>query len=37
MNVKLDIPVGHYRNLTNQELNEIERSVEESAKTPDDQ
>ena len=37
MNVKLDIPVGHYRDLTNQELNEIERSVIESAKTHDDQ
>ncbi len=36
MNVKLDIPVGHYRNLTNQELNELERLVVDSSKTHDD-
>ncbi|MCW3785095.1 23S rRNA pseudouridine(2604) synthase RluF [Plebeiibacterium sediminum] len=33
MNVKLDVPVGKWRNLTNNELKEINRLVSDSAKT----
>ena len=33
MNVKLDIPVGKWRDLTKEELNEIERLVADSSKT----
>ena len=33
MNIKLDIPVGEYRNFTAQELNQINQSVENSIKT----
>jgi len=35
MNVSLDMPVGKWRNLTDQELAEINRLVSESAKTHD--
>ena len=35
MNVTLDLEVGKYRNLTVKELNEINRLVEDSAKTID--
>lgn len=35
MNVKLDIPVGQWRDITQDELNEINRLVEQSAKTHD--
>lgn len=35
MNVKLDIPVGEWRNLTTEELREINRLVQSSAKTHD--
>jgi len=35
MNVKLDISVGKYRDLTTEELNEINRLVAESSKTVD--
>ncbi|MBP9151496.1 MAG: 23S rRNA pseudouridine synthase F, partial [Flavobacteriales bacterium] len=35
MNVKLDIPVGEWRDLTNEELAEINRLVADSAKTVD--
>lgn len=35
MNVQLDIPVGEYRDLTSQELAEINRMVESSSKTVD--
>jgi len=33
MNIKLDIPVGEYRNFTASELNQINQSVEHSIKT----
>ena len=33
MNVVLDVPVGKWRNLTKEELTEINRMVEDSAKT----
>mgnify|MGYP001319405951 FL=1 len=33
MNVKLDIPVGAYRNFTDKELNQINQAVEHSIKT----
>ncbi len=33
MNVKLDIPIGSYRNLTKSELTEINRLVKDSSKT----
>ena len=33
MNIKLDIPVGEYRNFTATELNQINQSVEQSIKT----
>ena len=33
MNVALDVPVGKWRNLTKEELTEINRMVEDSAKT----
>jgi 23S rRNA pseudouridine2604 synthase len=33
MNVKLDMPVGKWRNLTEEELNEINRLVSDSSKT----
>ncbi|WP_273277677.1 23S rRNA pseudouridine(2604) synthase RluF [Maribacter polysiphoniae] len=36
MNVKLDIPVGTWRDLTNEELSEINRLVASSSKTHDD-
>ncbi len=36
MNVKLDVPVGQWRDLTNEELNEINRLVASSAKTFED-
>ena len=35
MNVGLDVPVGKWRNLTKAELTEINRMVEDSAKTHD--
>lgn len=35
MNVNLDIPVGKWRNLTTEELKEINRLVSSSSKTPD--
>lgn len=35
MNVKLDVPVGKWRDLTESELAEIDRLVEDSAKTHD--
>lgn len=35
MNVELDVPVGQWRDLTKEELNEINRLVAESAKTHD--
>jgi 23S rRNA pseudouridine2604 synthase len=35
MNVKLDIPVGHWRDLTVDELKEIDRLVASSSKTHD--
>jgi len=33
MNIKLDIPVGTYRDFTAKELNQINQSVEHSIKT----
>jgi len=33
MSVKLDVPVGHYRDLTEQELNEISKESKHSSKT----
>ena len=33
MNIKLDIPVGSYRNFTDKELNQINQAVEHSIKT----
>lgn len=33
MNIKLDIPVGEYRDFTSEELNQINQSVENSIKT----
>jgi len=33
MNIKLDIPVGDYRDFTSQELNQINQAVEQSIKT----
>ena len=33
MNIKLDIPVGNYRDFTAKELNQINQSVEQSIKT----
>ena len=33
MNVKLDIPVGTYRDFTSKELNQINQAVEHSIKT----
>ncbi len=36
MNVKLDVPVGHWRNLTTAELKELNRLIASSAKTHDD-
>ena len=33
MNIKLDIPVGTYRDVTDAELNTINQSVEHSIKT----
>lgn len=35
MNVKLDIPIGKWRDLTTEELNEINRLVSDSSKTHD--
>ena len=35
MNISLDIPVGQWRDLTTNELNEINRLVEDSSKTTD--
>lgn len=35
MNVNLDIPIGKWRNLTTEELKEINRLVSSSSKTPD--
>ena len=35
MNVKLDIPIGKWRNLTDKEMNEINRLVSSSCKTHD--
>ena len=37
MNVKLDIPVGEWRDLSEEELTEINRLVEGSAKTHNEQ
>ena len=36
MNVELDVPVGQWRDLTKEELTEIERLVSASKKTHDD-
>jgi 23S rRNA pseudouridine2604 synthase len=33
MNIKLDIPIGEYRDFTASELNQINQSVEHSIKT----
>ena len=33
MNIKLDIPVGTYRDFTAKELNQINQAVEQSVKT----
>ena len=33
MNIKLDIPVGTYRDFTAKELNQINQAVEQSIKT----
>ena len=33
MNIKLDIPIGEYRDFTHIELNQINQSVEHSIKT----
>ena len=33
MNIKLDVPVGTYRDFTSTELNQINQSVEHSIKT----
>jgi 23S rRNA pseudouridine2604 synthase len=33
MNIKLDIPVGNYRDFTDKELNKINQLVEHSIKT----
>ena len=33
MNIKLDIPIGAYREFTAKELNQINQSVEHSIKT----
>ena len=33
MNIKLDIPVGNYRDFTSKELNQINQAVEHSIKT----
>ena len=36
MNVKLDMPVGKWRDLTAEELNEINRLISDSSKTHED-
>ena len=33
MNIKLDIPIGSYRDFTAKELNQINQAVEQSIKT----
>jgi 23S rRNA pseudouridine2604 synthase len=33
MNIKLDIPIGTYRDFTAKELNQINQAVEQSIKT----
>jgi 23S rRNA pseudouridine2604 synthase len=35
MNVNLDIPSGEWRDITSEELEEINRMVADSTKTPD--